>query len=86
MKTTLTTSSPAPAKPTKQDPFQRISLAVKKLDQLINRAHQLSTFTDQLLREDTTGPSIPHLENIKNPSTSSDSSTKLKAARKFPGN
>ncbi len=64
MKTTLLTPSSIPPKPIKQDPFQRLSRAVKKLDQLINRAHQLGTFTDQLLREDTTGPNITPSEAV----------------------
>ncbi len=30
-----------------------------KLDQLIDRAHQLGSFTEQLIREDQTGPNLP---------------------------
>jgi len=59
MKTTLPTPPAIPTKAIKPDPLKRLSLAVKKLDQLIDRAHQLGSFTDQLLREDQTGPRIP---------------------------
>ena len=83
MKTTFPTPSPVPTKTIKQDPFQRLSLAVKKLDQLINRAHQLGTLTDQLLREDKTGPRIPSSEAGQTKLTSSSSSTELEASRKF---
>ena len=83
MKTTLPTPSPVPTKTIKKDPLQRLSLAVKKLDQLINRAHQLGSFTDQLLREDKTGPSIPSSEADQTQPASSSSSTKLKTFRKL---
>jgi hypothetical protein len=83
MKTTLPTPSPVPTKTIKKDPLQRLSLAVKKLDQLINRAHQLGSFTDQLLREDKTGPSIPSSEADQTQPASSSSSTKLKTSRKL---
>lgn len=59
MKPTLPTPPSLPTKTTKPDPFKRLSLAVKKLDQLIDRAHQLGTFTEQLLRDDLTGSSLP---------------------------
>ncbi len=81
MKTTL--PPPTPAKPHTQDPFQRLSLAVKKLDQLINRTHQLGTLTNQLLREDTTGPRHPSSETDQEevpsscPVTTSPASEKL---------
>ena len=81
MKTTLSTPSTVPTKTIKKDPFQRLSLAVKKLDQLINRAHQLGSFSDQLLREDQTGPSESSSETTHIPPAISRSSTKLKAAR-----
>ena len=58
MKTAISTPSSAPTKKIKKDPFQRLSLAVKQLDQLIDRAHQLSSLTDQLMRKDTTGPRL----------------------------
>ena len=83
MKTTLPTPSPVPTKTIKKDPLQRLSLAVKKLDQLINRAHQLGSFTDQLLREDKTGQSIPSSEANHTQPGSSSSSTKLKTSRKL---
>ncbi len=67
----------------KQDPFHRLSLAVKKLDQLINRAHQLGTFTDQLLCEDRTGPRIPSSEAEVSLPAPSISSTEWKASLKF---
>ncbi len=54
MKTTI--PSPSLTSSLKQDPFQRLSLAVKKLDQLISRTHQLGTSTNEFLRDDTTGP------------------------------
>ncbi len=59
MKTTLPTPSSVPSKISKPDPFQRLSLAVKKLDQLIDRAHQLGSFADQLVRQEQTGPRLP---------------------------
>ncbi|MDH5428240.1 MAG: hypothetical protein OEZ57_05190 [Nitrospirota bacterium] len=62
MKPILPTPPSLPIKTTKPDPLKRLSLAVKKLDQLIDRAHQLGSFTDQLLREDQTGPSLPSSE------------------------
>ena len=83
MKTTLPPPSPVPSKSTKQDPFQRISLAVKKLDQLINRAHQLSTFTDQLFHEDRTGPKIPSSEMVPTQTHSSSQETKFKTSKKI---
>lgn len=36
-----------PAKEVRQDPFQRLSLAVHELDKLINRANQLGHFSEQ---------------------------------------
>ena len=77
MKTTL--PPPSPTTPVKQDPFQRLSLAVKKLDQLINRTHQLGTLTTQLIREDTTGPSQPSSETQLTQSLSPRSSTTVSA-------
>ncbi len=84
MKTTLPT--PAPTTPVKQDPFKRLSLAVKKLDQLINRTHQLGTFTNQLLREDTTGPSQPYSETKLTQALSPRSSTTVSATEELRNN
>ena len=80
MKTTLPTPSSVPTKTIKKDPFQRLSLAVKKLDQLINRAHQLGSFSDQLFREDQTGTRITSSEAAHIPPTISPTPTKLKTA------
>ncbi len=59
MKPILPTPPSLSTKTTKPDPLNRLSLAVKKLDQLIDRAHQLGSFTEQLIREDQTGPNLP---------------------------
>ncbi len=80
MKTTLSTPSTVTTKTIKKDPFQRLSLAVKKLDQLINRAHQLGSFSDQLFREDQTGPRMSSPETAHIPPANSRSPIKLKAA------
>ncbi len=81
MKTALPPTTPV--KPHKPDPFLRLSLAVKKLDQLINRTHQLGTFTSQLLHEDTTGPSRPSLEIDLTQSPSSHSSRMMSVSGKL---
>jgi hypothetical protein len=86
MKHTLPTPSAVPAKAIKPDPFKRLSLAVKKLDQLINRAHRLGSFTDQLLREDKTGPSFSPSETEPLQPVSSSSLTRLNASRNVEGN
>ena len=84
MKITLPPPSSVSTKMIKKDPFQRLSLAVKKLDQLINRAHQLGSFSDQLFREDQTGPRMTPSEPADLiPQATSRSSTQLKAARVF---
>ena len=80
MKTTIPTPSAVPTKTIKKDPFQRLSLAVKKLDQLINRAHQLGSFSDQLFREDQTGPRMSSSETAHIPPAIPRTSTKLKTA------
>ncbi|MEX2492514.1 MAG: hypothetical protein WD425_12205 [Nitrospirales bacterium] len=85
MKHSLPTSSTAPAKAIKPDSFKRLSLAVKKLDQLINRAHQLGSFTDQLLREDKTGPSFSSSETDPHQPVSPSSLTRLDTSRKVEG-
>jgi len=85
MKQTLPTPSSVPTKAIKPDPFKRLSLAVKKLDQLINRAHQLGSFTDQLLREDKTGPALPSSEADPSQPVSSSSLTMLNESRKVEG-
>lgn len=77
MKTTLPPPSPTP--PLKQDPFQRLSLAVKKLDQLINRTHQLGTCTNELLREERTGPKPPSPETALTQSSLIHSSITIQA-------
>ena len=73
MKTTISASSPVPTKTIKQGSFQRLSLAVKKLDQLINRANQLGKLPLQVFNKDKTGKPIPLSENNPNQRTSSDS-------------
>jgi hypothetical protein len=85
MKHTLATPSAATTKAIKPDPFKRLSLAVKKLDQLINRAHQLGSFTDQLLREDKTGPSFSSSKTVPPQPVSPSSLTRLNASRKVEG-
>ncbi len=77
MKTTLL--PPSPPTPVKLDPFQRLSLAVKKLDQLINRTHQLGTCTNEFLREETTGPKPPSPETALTKSSLIHSSTTIQA-------
>ena len=57
MKTLIPTPASASTKTHQKDPQQRLSSAIRKLDQLIIRAHQLGSFTEQLLREEKTGPS-----------------------------
>ena len=83
MKSTLPTPSSGPPKPIKKDPFQRLSLAVKQLDQLITRAHQLGSLTDQLLREDKSEPNTPSPEIGPTQVISSNSSKKLQPSLKL---
>ena len=71
MKTIISTSSPAPT--IKQGPLQRLSLAVKKLDQLINRANELGKLPLQIFNKDNTGKPIPFSETNPTQPTSSDS-------------
>jgi len=42
-----------------QDPLTRLSLAVKELDKLINRANQLASLSEQLPPKDQTEKSVP---------------------------
>lgn len=81
MKTTLPTPSSAPPKTLTRDPSQRLSLAVKKLDQLINRAHQLGSLSDQIFPENQARTSIPSSEAGKIPPASSRASTSLNTFR-----
>ena len=84
MKTTLPTQSTNPASPTKKNPFKRLSIAVKKLDQLINRAHQLGSFSDELLRDDHTGAKLPSSESAPTlPAANPATSTKLQKSPKL---
>ena len=69
----------APTTPLKQDPFQRLSLAVKKLDQLINRTHQLGMCTNEFLREETTGSKLPSPETALTQSSPIHSSKTMRA-------
>jgi hypothetical protein len=71
MKTTISISSPIPT--IKQGPLQRLSLAVKKLDQLINRANQLGELPLQVLNKDKMGKPIPLPETNPTQPISSDS-------------
>jgi hypothetical protein len=55
-----------PSKKVGQDPFHRLSLAVRELDKLINRANQLGHFSEQPFPPDqptqpdqTTSPQKP---------------------------
>ena len=73
MKTTISISSPVPVKTIKQGPLQRLSLAVKKLDQLINRANQLGELPLQVFNKDKTGNPIPLSETNPTQPISSDS-------------
>jgi hypothetical protein len=73
MKTTISTSSPVPTKTIKQGSLQRLSLAVKKLDQLINRANQLGKLPLQVFNKDKIGKPIPLSETKPIQPTSSDS-------------
>ena len=74
---------PSPTTPLKPDPFKRLSLAVKKLDQLINRTHQLGAFTNELLREETTGPRHPSSETELTQSPPSGSSTTMRTTERL---
>ena len=69
---TFPPQSQAPSTKIKKDPFQRLSLAVKKLDQLITRANQLGSLTDQFLRDDNTNQRLPYPEISQNPHRPSD--------------
>jgi hypothetical protein len=71
MKTTISTSSAAPT--IKQGPLQRLSLAVKKLDQLINRANQLGKLPLQVFNKDKIGKPIPLSKTKPMQPTHSDS-------------
>ncbi|UCH91722.1 MAG: hypothetical protein JSU60_03180 [Nitrospirota bacterium] len=73
MKTTIFASSPVPTKTIKQGSLQRLSLAVKKLDQLINRANQLGKLPLQVFSKDKIEKPIPLSETNPNQSASSDS-------------
>ena len=73
MKTTISTSAPVPTKTFKQGPVQRLSLAVKKLDQLINRANQLGKLPLQMFNKDKIGKPIPLPETNPTQPISSDS-------------
>ena len=67
MKTTISTSSPVPVKTIKQGPLQRLSLAVKKLDQLINRANQLGELPLQVFNKDKIRKTYSTFRNQSNP-------------------
>lgn len=73
MKTTISTSSPVPTKTIKQGSLQRLSLAVKKLDQLINRANQLGKLPLQVFNKDKAGKPIPFSKTDPTHPTSSNS-------------
>jgi len=57
----------------KQGSLQRLSLAVKKLDQLINRANELGKLPLQVFSKGKTGKPIPLSETKPIQPTSSDS-------------
>jgi hypothetical protein len=71
--TTISTSSPVPTKTFKQGPVQRLFLAVKKLDQLINRANQLGKLPLQVFNKDKIGKPISLSETNPTQPTSSHS-------------
>jgi hypothetical protein len=71
MKTIISTSSPIPT--IKQGPMQRLSLAVKKLDQLINRANQLGKLPLQVLNKEKIGKPLSLSETNPTQPTSSHS-------------
>ena len=76
MKTTTTIPTSITSsyqKPSNKDPFQRLSLAVKKLDQLINRANQLGELPLQVLNKDKIGKPISLSETNPTQPTSSES-------------
>ncbi len=83
MKPTLTTPTPTSPPTLKKDPFQRLSLAVKQLDQLITRARQLGSLSDQLLWDDQTGPRFSSRDINSSLPTSCDTSTKLGVSEKM---
>ncbi len=81
MKNTLT--PPSSTTPVKQDPFKRLSLAVKKLDQLISRTHQLGTCTNEFLRDEATGTNAPSPEANLTQSAPTRSSTMAHTSEKL---
>jgi hypothetical protein len=81
MKTTISTSSPVPT--IKQGSLQRLSLAVKKLDQLINRANELGKLPLQIFNKDNTGKPIPLSGTNPIQPTSSDSSMVVRTSQKL---
>ena len=73
MKTTISTYSPVRTTTIKQGSLQRLSLAVKKLDQLINRANQLGKLPLQVFNKDKTGKPFPFSKTNPTQPTTSDS-------------
>ena len=73
---TPTPTLPSKHSPTiKPDPIKRLSLAVRELDKLINRANQLASLSEQPFLNDPTGqPPSPAGANPL-PTTSSTTST-----------
>ena len=82
MKSSPPTPPLLPTSPPQQDPSQRLSLAVKKLDLLINRAHKLGKVTERLFHNDQTGPHTPSPETEPTPSASSDSTITVSQPRR----
>ncbi len=82
MKTSPPSPPTVPTSPPQQDPSQRLLLAVKKLDLLINRAHKLGKVTEHLLRNDQTGPPTPSPKTESTSSASSDSTTTMSPDRR----
>ena len=55
MKTPTPTLPHNPSPTIKHDPIKRLSLAVRELDKLINRANQLASLSEQPFLNDPTG-------------------------------
>ena len=67
MKTPTTTLPGNQSPPNKHDPIKRLSLAVRELDKLINRANQLASLSEQPFPKNKTGQ--PPLLTESNPTS-----------------
>jgi hypothetical protein len=60
----------------KHDPIKRLSLAVRELDKLINRANHLASLSEQPFPKPRTGqPPTPTKVNLTSPSSSTISTS-----------